>query len=128
MVKNTKGSSHLANLTFSSFHGLGGIRKYRVYVWWWRKLRAHPIFLSVRKRGLFMFGQIRFLPNPHFLSHRIWQQMKELFGELHFGLWPSLIWKRRRKNRIAFILKSLSCTMTNCYDHKSVKLNSLPVE
>ena len=38
-----------------------------------------------RNRGLFMFGRTYFLSNPHFLSHRIWHQMKELFGELHFS-------------------------------------------
>ena len=43
-------------------------------------------FLGVfKKSSLFMFGRILFLSNPHFLSHRIWHQMKELFGELHFS-------------------------------------------
>ena len=32
-----------------------------------------------------MFGRTYFLSNPHFLSHGIWHQMKELFGELHFS-------------------------------------------
>ena len=40
---------------------------------------------SSRNRGLFMFGQIRFLSNTHFLSQGIWHQMKELFREPHFS-------------------------------------------
>ena len=52
----------------------------------WGVLESVRVFFGVfKKLSLFMFGRIRFLSNPHFLSHRIWHQMKELFGELHFS-------------------------------------------
>ena len=62
---------------------LGGLRK-RIFLGSFRN--SEGFFRECwRNRGLFMFGRTYFLSNPHFLSHRIWHQMKELFGELHFS-------------------------------------------